>query len=229
MLRLPQGPFEMPRSDDKLELVLYHDVLCGWSWLAEKRLLLLCEEMGPYLRIRRRPFAVRPEERIPTRWECMAEASAWRKVARERDAEKIVPDLWKSSDPPTSSMPPLFALHAAAIVGGNAGGERLLAELRSAAFLHGVNISRDDVILEIAEKVGLPLSRFSNAYFSEQTRRTVRDQHEDAIVRGIDSVPTVILGDEWMLAGARSIEDYRSAIRRFVQQQGLRMPQRSVH
>jgi len=219
----------MPLSDDTLELVLYHDVLCGWSWLAEKRLLLLREEMGPYLRIRRRPFAVRPEARIPTRWECMAEASNWRKVARERDAEPIVTDLWRSSDPPTSSMPPLWALHAAAIVGGNVGAERLLAELRRAAFLQGINVSRDDVILEIAAKIGLPMSRFANAYFSEHTRRTVRDQHEDACSRGIDSVPTVILGDEWMLAGARTVEEYRSAIRRYVQQQGLRMPQRSVH
>lgn len=219
----------MRRFEDKLEITLYHDVLCGWSWLAEKRLVLLCEELGPHLRIRRRPFAVRPDERIPSRWECMAEASAWRKVGKEPDGKGIVTDLWRSNDPPKSSWPPLFALQAASIVGGNQGAERLLVELRTAAFFHGVNITRDDVILEIAEKVGLPLARFSNAYQSETTRRAVRRQHEEALDRGIDSVPTVILGDEWLLAGTRSIADYRSAIRRFVQQQGLLVPERSVH
>lgn len=219
----------MDRSPDRIELTLFHDVLCGWSWLAEKRLLLLREELGSYVRIRRKPFAVRPDDRLPSKWECMAEASAWRKVSREKDGKGIVPDLWRSNDPPTSSLPPLVALQAATIVGGAEASERLIAELRRAAFFHGINISRDDVILEIAERCGLPMHRFANAYFSKTAHRSVLDQHEDALARGIDSVPTLIIGDEWMLAGVRSIDEYRSAIRRFAQQQGLRVPERSVH
>jgi hypothetical protein len=38
----------------------------------------------------------------------------------------------------------------------------------------------------------------------------------------------VIEGD-WMITGARSIDEYRSTIRRYVQQQGLWMPERIVH
>lgn len=229
MLRHPRDLFEMDRSQDRIELTLYHDVLCGWSWLAEKRLLLLREELGPHLRIRRKPFAVRPEVRHPSKWECVSEASAWRKVGREKDGKGVVPDLWKSNDPPTSSIPPLLALQAATIVGGSEGAERLLGELRSAAFHHGINIARDDVILEIAERCGLPIHRFSNAYFSESARRSVLDQHDDALNRGIDSVPTLIIGDEWLLSGVRTIDEYRSAIRKYAQQQGLRTPRRSVH
>lgn len=229
MLRQQRDHFEMDRSPDRIELTLYHDVLCGWSWLTEKRLLLLREEFGSHLRIRRKPFAVRPDDRLPSKWECMAEASAWRKVGQERDGKGIIPDLWKSSDPPTSSLPPLVALQAASIVGGNRAVEKLIEELRNAAFYHGINISRDDVILEIAERSGLPIPRFANAYYSEQARRSVLAQHDDALARGIDSVPTLIIGDEWLLAGARSIEEYRSAIRRYAQQQGLRLPRRSVH
>lgn len=219
----------MNRSNDPIELTLYHDVLCGWSYLADERLSLLCEEFEPHLRIRRRPFAVRVEDRLPSKWECMSEAAALRKVGREKDGRGIVPDLWRSSDPPRSSLPPLVALQSATFVHGQRGAMRLLRELRRAALFHGINVTRDDVILEVAERCDLDMHRFANAYFSDHTRRVVLDQHDEALDRGIDSVPTLIVGNDWMLAGARSIDEYRTAIRRFIQQQGLWMPQRSVH
>lgn len=219
----------MHRSIDPIELTLYHDVLCGWSFLAHERLSQLCEEFEPLVRLRLRPFAVRVEPRIPSRWECASEASALRKVARETEGRGIIPDLWRSTDPPRTSLPPLLALHAATIVAGQKGMRRLLAELRRAALFHGINISREDVILEVAGSCGLDMHRFANAFFSDHTRRAVLDQHEEALARGIDSVPTLIVGDEWMLSGARSLGEYRSTIRRFIRQQGLRMPERIVH
>jgi len=219
----------MHRSIEPIELTLYHDVLCGWSFLADERLSLLCEEFEPLLRLRLRPFAVRVEPRIPTRWECASEASALRKVGREPEGRGIVPDLWRSVDPPRSSLPPLVALQAATIVGGQRGMRRMLSELRRAALFRGINVSREDVILEVAESCGLDMHRFGNAFFSDHTRRVVLDQYEEALARGIDSVPTLIVGDEWMLSGARSVAEYRATIRRFIRQQGLRMPERIVH
>lgn len=212
-----------------LELTLHHDVLCGWSWLADKRLRLLCEEFHPALKIRYSPFPVRLEDRLPTEWERMAEASAWRKVRREKDGKGIVTDLWRSDDPPRSSLPPLVALEAARIVGGEKARDRLLASMRQAAFRHGINVTRDDVILELAEKEGLEVSRFANAFFNEQTQRHVIDRHDEAAHRGIDSVPTVILEGDWMITGVRSIDEYRNTIRRYIQQQGLALPERIVH
>lgn len=212
-----------------LELTLHHDVLCGWSWLADQRLRLLAEEFQPALKIHYSPFPVRLEDRVPTEWERMAEASAWRKVRREKDGKGIITDLWRSDDPPRSSLPPLVALEAAHIVGGVRGRDALLTSLRQAAFLHGINITRDDVILELAGKAGLEVHRFANAYSSEQTRKIVLDLHDEAARHGVDSVPTVVIEGDWMITGVRSIDEYRSTIRRYVQQQGLWIPERIVH
>lgn len=217
------------KSTMPLELTVYHDVLCAWSWIADQRLRLLREEFDPPLRIRYVPFCVRPEDRVPTEWERMAEASSWRKVAREREGKGIVADLWRSQDPPRSSMPPLIALEAASVVAGHAGADRLLLQMRTAAFFHGINITREDVLLELAEKAGLDVHRFSNAFGSDLTRKIVEDQQEEATNRGIDSVPSVVIEGDWLIAGTRSIEEYRSTIRRYVQQQGLWIPERIVH
>lgn len=47
-------------SGQPIELVLYHDVLCSWCYLADARLSLLREEYGPAVRFSYRAFPLRP-------------------------------------------------------------------------------------------------------------------------------------------------------------------------
>lgn len=213
---------------EPIELILYHDVLCGWSALADARLRLLQEELGDAIRVELRPFAVRFDDRAPTKREVQAELSALRKIAREAD-EPFVPDLWRSSDPPRSSLPPLIALEAARIIGGPMIQDRLLLAMRTAAFRHGINITRDDVLIELAHRIGLDTGRFATALGSQGIRKLLIDQHDDAIHRGVDSVPSLIVGGDWLVSGAQSLDEYRSVIRRFGEQNGLFLAQRMVH
>lgn len=214
---------------ETIDILLHHDVLCGWSWLADKRLRALSEEFGGALRIEYRPFPLRVEEMLPTEQERKAEIKAWRKVAREEDGKGIVTDLWRSPDPPRSSLPPLLALEAARIVGGTAGRDRMLAAMRRAAFFHGLNVARDDVLVELAERCGLDVGRFGTALRNVGTRRLVMDAYEDALQHGIEATPAVVLGGEWLLTGTRTVAEYRETIQRFVEKRGLYVPSRVVH
>lgn len=215
--------------EDAIELVLHHDVLCPWSALADARLRLLVEEFDGMLRLERSPFATRVEERMPSAREAATQMRAIRKVAREPEGTGFKVDLWRSADPPRSSMPPLVALEAAKILGGDAAQVRMLAALRQAAFRHGLNVAREDVLIEIAERCGLETARFATALFAQGTRRLVTSQHERAEFRGVISVPSVVIGGEWIISGSRSIDDYRDAIRRFGEQHALPVPERVVH
>ncbi|AKU92829.1 DsbA family oxidoreductase [Vulgatibacter incomptus] len=219
----------MSKLLEPIELVLHHDVLCGWSLIADARLRHLKEEMGDALRIELRPFPIRLDERVPSRREIQAETSALRKVAKEKEGKGIVADLWRSNDPPRSSLPPLVALEAARIIGGEAAQERLLRALRRAAFHHGVNVTRDDVLLELAERCGIETARFATALRAQGTRRLVTDAQDEALFHGIDSVPSLVIGGEWLVAGVRSVDEYRDTIRRFGEQNGLFVPERMVH
>lgn len=219
----------MKHHADAIDLVLHHDVLCPWSALAESRLRLLEEEFDGALRLELSPFAIRSEDRLPSAREALAAIRAIRKVAKEPEGRGIKTDLWRSSDPPRSSMPPLVALEAAKILGGEAAQARLLGAMRRAAFRHGVNVSRDDVILELAERCGLDPSRFATAFSSQGTRRLVNSKHEQAAFRGVSSVPALVIGSEWIVCGARSVDEYRETIRRFGEQHALSIPERVVH
>lgn len=214
-------------QDETLEITFYHDVLCGWSWLADRRLRLLQEEMP--LEIEYRPFPLRFEEMVPSKRERNAEIRALRKVAREGDLQGIVPDLWKSSDPPRSSLPPLIALEAARIVGGVAGRDRLLAAMRRSAFQAGLNVSRDDVLIELAERCRIDVGRFVTARSSSGTRRLVTNAWEDATSHGIEATPALVVGGEWLLTGARTVDDYRETFQRFIDKRGIFVPTRVVH
>lgn len=217
----------MHDPNEILEITLYHDVLCGWSWLADKRLRLLQEEIP--LWIDYRPFPLRLEEMIPSRRERNGEMRALRKVAKEKDGQGIVTDLWKVTDPPRSSLPPLIALEAARIVGGVGSRDRLLQSMRRAAFTAGLNISRDDILIELAEQCRIDVGRFSTALRSAGTRRLVTDAYEDALSHGIEATPAIVVGGEWLLTGARTVEDYRETLERFIDKRGIFVPARVVH
>lgn len=214
-------------QEETLEITFYHDVLCGWSWLADRRLRLLQEEMP--LEIEYRPFPLRFEEMVPSKQERNAEIRAVRKVAREGDLQGLVPDLWKSSDPPRSSLPPLIALEAARIVGGVGGRDRLLAAMRRSAFQAGLNVSRDDVLIELAERCRIDVGRFATALNSSGTKRLVTDAWEDASSHGIEATPAIVVGGEWLVTGARTVDDYRETFQRFIDKRGIFVPTRVVH
>lgn len=213
--------------EETLEITFYHDVLCGWSWIADRRLRLLQEEIP--LWIDYRPFPLRLEEMVPSRREKNAEIRALRKIAKEGDLPGITTDLWKSADPPRSSLPPLIALEAARIVGGVAARDRLLHSMRRAAFTAGLNVARDDVLIELAEQCRLDVGRFSTALQSSGTRRLVMDAYEDASSHGIEATPAIVVGGEWLLTGARTVEDYRETLERFIDKRGIFVPARVVH
>jgi predicted DsbA family dithiol-disulfide isomerase len=57
----------------------------------------------------------------------------------------------------------------------------------------------------------------------------VRETFEDALDRGIDVAPALVIGDEWLVAGPRTADEYRAVLRRYAAAR-LGVPQpRTVH
>src|SRR5712664_1201498 len=127
----------------EVDLVLYHDVLCAWCYVADARLEYLRDEYGASVRFRYKGYPLRPGQELPDRKERAVLARHFRRVAKEKEGRGVVPDLWTSCDPPSSSLPPLIALEAALSEGEEAQ-RQLLRALREAAFLRGFNVSRRD-------------------------------------------------------------------------------------
>src|SRR5207253_1952670 len=101
------------RAEPQVELTLYHDVLCSWCYVADRRLDYLRDEYGSAVRWSIRGYPLRTEERLPDRRQRALLARHFRRVAKEAEGQGVVADLWTGADPPASSMPPLVALEAA--------------------------------------------------------------------------------------------------------------------
>jgi predicted DsbA family dithiol-disulfide isomerase len=212
---------------DPVSLVLYEDPLSPWCLVAERRIRAALDDVpGAFAPLRLEPFPLRPEPRAVTARERRDYVRAARKAAREPEAAGTTPDLWLSDDPPLTTLPALAALEAARLQGSTR--EAALREaLRNAALVRGINATRRDVLHELAGAAGLDGARFASALAAPATERRVLESWEDALGKGIEAAPALVIGDEWLVAGPRTLEDYRAVLRRYAAArlglQGLRV------
>jgi len=201
----------MSRSSKQSQVLVYQDVLCPWSWLAELRLSPLQRELADALRFVPRAYPLRPMESLPSEEEISRAARDLEAASKEREALPLRPDLWTSGDPPRSSVEPLAALEAARLQGEPARLE-LQRRLRHAALEQGLNVTRPDIVFELAARAGLQMNRFTAAFGSSQTRRLIREEYRLARGRGVRRVPTLVIANRWMISGLRETTEYRELL-----------------
>lgn len=211
-----------------LELVLYHDVLCSWCYVADARLEYLRDEYGPLARWRLRPYPLRPENQLPDKKERAVLARHFRRVSREREGAGIKADLWTGADPPASSLPPLVVLEAA-LAQGSERQRALLKAMRRAAFIEGINIARRDVQLELAAQAGLDLTHLVERLDDPRLEPEVTDSVEEAEALGIKGVPALVIGGEWLMQGCRDLTEYRQVIDKYLRERVAPAQMRMMH
>lgn len=212
----------------EVELVLYHDVLCSWCYVADARLDCLRAEYGSMLRWSLRPYPLRPENQLPDKKQRSVLARHFRRLGREQEGMGVKPDLWTGQDPPASSTPPLVALEAALPQGADLQNE-LLKAMRRAAFLQGINVARRDVQLELASQVGLDLGSFVEQLDDPRVEQDVNDAVEEAEALGIKGVPALVIGGEWLMQGCRDLAEYRQVIDKYVRERVAAAQLRVIH
>ena len=201
----------MTTAPNPLQIVVFHDVLCAWSYLVDQRLTALRGELKDLIRIIPRPYALRRGEALPTQKEISETLKEITRARKEPDGHLIRPDLWTSEDPPRSSVPALAALEAARLQGPEAY-LALSTSLKRAAIEQGINVSRTDVIYEIASRTGLQMNRFSAAFASPSTHRLIHEEHRLATERGVKGAPTLVIAGRWMVSGLRDAAEYREHV-----------------
>jgi predicted DsbA family dithiol-disulfide isomerase len=211
-----------------VELVLYHDVLCSWCFVADARLDYLRDEYGPMVRWKLRPYPLRPDHQLPDKRQRAVHARHFRRLAREAEGKGVKADLWTGQDPPSSSLPPLVALEAA-LAQGPEMQRALLKAMRRKAFAEGINVARRDVQLELAVQVGLDVSRFLERLDDPRLEQAVNDSVEEAEDLGIKGVPALVIGGEWLMQGCRDLSEYRQVIDKYLRERVADAQVRLMH
>lgn len=213
-----------------LPIVLHGDVLDPFCWLAEKRIALAADELhGRFLPLEHAPWARRWEPRAPSARERRERARELTRAAREPDAPPFSPEVWSGSCAgPQTSAPPLVAIAAARFQGIPAA-DKLRASLREAALVSGLDISRRDVILEVAARAGLDLARLLPAFEATATERALLEEMARARELGVEEGPSLVVNDDWLVPGLRSLRDYRLIMKRYLATRAGAMVAHTVH
>lgn len=210
----------MSQLSRPLRIFVYQDLLCAWCYVASARLAQLRREFGEAVRWTFRPFPLRILDGVPSPKELSRRARDIERARGEAEGQRLRSDLWTSGDPPRSSIPALVALEAARLQGSSAH-HALVKAMQRAALEQGVNVTRPDVAFELASSVGLNMNRFSAAYQSAETRRLVLEEYRMAGERGVTGVPTLVIGERWMISGLRDLSEYRQHILRCMEKLGM--------
>ena len=88
----------MSRSLKQIQVLVYQDVLCPWSWLAELRLAQVQRELADAFRFVPRPYPLRPMESLPSAEEISRAVKDLSSAAQEREALPLRPELWTSGE-----------------------------------------------------------------------------------------------------------------------------------
>lgn len=216
-------------SSAPLSLVVHGDLLDPWCWLAERRVVVAADELhGRFRPLETAPLPRRWEPRAPTAAERRLRARELKRAAAEPDAPPFSPELWSNVAAPQSSAPPLLAVAAARLQGPAAAG-MLREALREAALVRGLDVSRSDVIVEVAARAGLDLARFVPAFEAPATERLLRAEIEEARDLGVESGPALVIDEDWLVSGLRSIRDYRLLLKRYLATRAGTPVEHTVH
>ncbi len=220
-----------PRTarSEPLQVTLFHDLLCAYCLVTAERLRALKGEFGDTIQLALRPFPLRtePEAMLEER-ERKRAIRTIRAASKEPEGAELSTALWSRSEHPTSSILPLIAAEAAKLQGVEAQA-RFVEKVRSAALRSGLNVARRDILLELASASGLDAEQFATALELSTTRRAVERSFRDAYTRGVRALPAVAIGDEWLLTGLKSAEEYREAILRYLRRRSAEGAARVLH
>jgi predicted DsbA family dithiol-disulfide isomerase len=108
-------------------------------------------------------------------------------------------------------------LHWGASLGNDAQGQNIQAQLKKAMlksyFTDGENPGARAVLLKIVNELGLDEKRAAEILDSNEYTAEVRAQQRFYSEQGINSVPAIIINDQYLISGGQPVETFEQALR----------------
>ena len=178
----------------------YSDLLCIWAWIAQPRLDELRNQYADQVIIRHRVVHIfgDGQRRITTQWgtDDGYEKFADHVLAAGDKFEhcRLHRDIWRRVRPLSSMQPHVF-VKAVQLAAGSAAGERAALLARRAFFCDARDISRRDVLLQIAEEAELNLTALQQALADGSAMAALSGDLRSAGEQGVKGSPTWVLND----------------------------------
>lgn len=184
---------------NSIEITYYTDPLCCWSWGMEPSISQLLSDFGERVNLRYCMGGLLPN------WERFTDpvnhvsrpiqmGPVWMHAARVTGMD-IKHQLWYH-DPPTSSYPACIAFKTVEIQSKDYA-TKYLQMLRTACMLNGHNISKRDILFDLARELGkefpdFDVIRFEKEYQNGKGKEAFRSDLDEVQLKKITRFPTFI-------------------------------------
>ena len=182
---------------DRVEVVVYTDPLCCWSYALEPHLQQLQRECEGTMDVRYCLGGMIPDwnhyyDDVNSVSKPVQMGALWMQV-RELTGTYLYDRIW-IDDPPASSYPACIAVKCAGLQSLEAGKE-YLALLRVAAMTEGRNIAKNDTLLDLARKMprDFNVDQFCKGLLSGAGKPAFRKDLEEVRKNQISRFPTITL------------------------------------
>lgn len=225
-LNAEQGVSNAPRNSTELvEISFYTDPICCWSWALEKPLSKVREFLAGRVEVRYVIYA------MITDWQdfhdplnSVSTPAQMGPVWMHASAISGVPmadRIWHL-DPPTSSVPSALAVKCAGLQSRKAE-ETFLDAARQAVMIRGLNISRPQVLIDVAKEVEeanpdvFSADKFERQFHGPLPLAALKKDMDEAVANRIGRFPTLIIKSRGnrsvIVTGYRPYEVLLDAIR----------------
>jgi putative protein-disulfide isomerase len=205
---LTKNNYSVPNQEgqcpaDQLTITFYTDPLCCWSVAMDPHLQRLKNDLPGLIHLNYCMCGMIADwntysDPLNNVKEPCEMGDVWRKAQHETGVA-INGEVWQH-DPPHSSYPSCLAVKTAGLQSALAE-ELMLQQLREAVMIQGLNIAREEVLSEVADKLAeqqpcFDLKRFKKDYDSTKSRRALKHDLEVVKKSDIGRFPTLALDKE---------------------------------
>lgn len=180
------------------------------------RLEELAKLEGDGINVTWKSFLLRPQPEERSIEQFTEYTNNWQRPA---DMEPNAPFSWPWSGqnvPPSYSVPAAVAGKVAATFGQESW-HLFHRRLLETYFVENRTISELDVFSDVAAEVGIDEAEFRSTYLDQSSMlaQGVLEEHNEAIRRGVNGVPAVVVEDTYLISGAVDVAHYQAALERY--------------
>jgi predicted DsbA family dithiol-disulfide isomerase len=204
-----------------LDIDIVSDVMCPWCIIGYKQLEQALAITGMGARIRWHPFELNPNmpltgqntsEHIQEKYGSTPEQSAQSRNQMQALGQELGFTFnWS----PESRMWNTFITHQLLDFALSQGKQHpLKMALLTAHFTDQRDLSKKDVLIDVATSVGLSATDAARVIDSSELADTVREKQQFWTSRGVSGVPSMIFGGKYLVTGAQGADNYVEILRR---------------
>jgi predicted DsbA family dithiol-disulfide isomerase len=180
------------------------------------RLEQVAEEYGDRVELIWRSFMLRPEPEERPMDKFVRYTESWERPGSMED--RVTFNRWSGDhEPPSHSLPSSVAGKVAETFGPEAA-RRFHHGAMRAYFTDNRTISDRQVLLDIARSADIDPDEFDRRWRDDEPEYVNRvvTEHNEAIGAGITAVPSLVVGERYLVPGAVDVADYRQVIERYL-------------